>query len=184
MISPNKLIDRLKHIIMKHLTLKVLCFIMAGSLALLSTGCGTNDIVNPKQHATVSKLPPPPPPQTKKGTELQANDLNNPNKVYSYADKMPAFPGGEEALINYLHVHIHYPKVAREDGISGTIVVQFTVDKDSSLSDIHTLGKQKGGGLEEESVSVVQNMPKWIPGSEKGVKVNVQYALPVRYVLQ
>lgn len=154
---------------------------MTGSLALLSAGCGTNDMVNLHQNTIVSKLPPP----TKKVTKLQANnDLNNPDKVYSYADKMPAFPGGEEALMNYLHTHIHYPKVAREDGISGTIVVQFIVDKDGSLSDIHTRGKQKGGGLEEESIDIVKNMPKWIPGSEKGVKVNVQYALPVRYVLQ
>jgi TonB family protein len=168
---------------MKHLPLKILCLLTVASLALIA-GCGTNDIVNPHQNETLSKLPPPPPsPSVRKGQALSADSVHS-GKIFSYADQMPTFPGGEDALMNYLHAHIRYPTVARENGIKGTVIVQFIVDKDGSLSDVHTLGTLKGGGLEEESIAVVKNMPEWIPGSEKGVKVNVQYALPIRYVLQ
>ncbi|GAA4319864.1 TonB family protein [Compostibacter hankyongensis] len=106
------------------------------------------------------------------------------NKVYTFVEKMPAFPGGDEALMHYLRDHIHYPDVAREKNIQGTVVVQFIVGTDGSLSHVHTVEKPKGGGLEEEAIRVVQAMPRWQPGSQDGKLVVVQYSLPVRFLLQ
>lgn len=86
--------------------------------------------------------------------------------------------------MKYLHDHIHYPKTARKEDIEGTVVVQFVVNPDGSLSNIKTIGGYKGGGLEEESIKVVKQMPDWIPGKQDGKKVAVQYSLPIRYQLQ
>ena len=133
----------------------------AACACLLWSSCRNNGVVQPAQ----------------KG-------VYDPRQVFSFAEQMPSFPGGEAALMQYLHRHISYPKDARKNGISGTVVVRFIVNRDGSLSDLTILGEHLGGWLEQESMDVVQNMPKWIPGSQGGVKVNVRYALPIRYVLQ
>jgi protein TonB len=106
------------------------------------------------------------------------------NKVFTFVEQMPSFPGGDEALMKYLHDHIRYPAVARENGIQGTVVVQFIVSPDGSISNVKTVGAAKGGGLEEEAVRVVKGMPKWKPGRQNGRPVTVQFSLPVRFVLQ
>lgn len=107
-----------------------------------------------------------------------------PNKVFTFVEQMPSFPGGEDALMKYLHDHIRYPAVARENGIQGTVVVQFIVGPDGTIRDVTTVGAPKGGGLEQEAIRVVKGMPRWLPGKQNGRAVNVQYSLPVRFVLQ
>lgn len=106
------------------------------------------------------------------------------NKVFQFVEQMPSFPGGENALMRYLHDHIRYPAVARENGIQGTVVVQFVVNTDGSIVDVKAVGQKKGGGLEEEAVRVVKGMPKWTPGKQNGRSVRVQYSLPIRFKLQ
>lgn len=106
------------------------------------------------------------------------------NKVFTFVEQMPSFPGGESALMKYLNSHIRYPAVARENGIQGTVVVQFIVGPDGSIRDVKTVGAKKGGGLEDEAIRVVKGMPKWTPGRQNGRAVTVQYNLPVRFVLQ
>ena len=118
-----------------------------------------------------------------KGTGVVAA-APEPNKIFTFVEQMPEFPGGESALMKYLSTHIHYPAVARENGIQGTVVVQFVVNTDGSIQDVKTVGAKKGGGLEEEAVRVVTGMPKWKPGRQNGRSVRVQYSLPVRFVLQ
>ncbi|MGH2645877.1 MAG: TonB family protein, partial [Chitinophagaceae bacterium] len=106
------------------------------------------------------------------------------NKVFKFVEEMPAFPGGEDALMRYLTGHIHYPSAARKNGIQGTVVVQFNVNPDGHLSDVFTVSRKLGGGLEQEAMRVVNEMPNWIAGKQNGKKVIVQYSLPVRFVLQ
>lgn len=136
-----------------------------------------------KKRATTEakKLIPPPPPGPKPVTNAQPPSKN---KVFQFVEQMPQFPGGQDALMKYLHDHIHYPQAARENGIGGTVVVQFIVNTNGSISSIKTVGAEKGGGLEEESIRVVENMPDWEPGRQNGRKVAVQYSLPIRYQLQ
>ncbi|MGH2644943.1 MAG: hypothetical protein ACRDE2_13400, partial [Chitinophagaceae bacterium] len=96
---------------MKHLTLSIFCMLAVGFIGLSSTGCGTNDVVNQRQNSG-----------------LTIGSISS-GKVFSSVDQMPIFPGGEEALMQYLSAHIRYPKEAREDGLSGTVIVQFIVNK-------------------------------------------------------
>lgn len=151
--------------------------LLAGTMFLSFTGCKESNSLYPKKET--SKMPPPPPPSAK-----PVEKSEDSAGIYKFAEQMPQFPGGEHALMKFLHDHIHYPAAARENGIKGTVVVQFVVNPDGSLSNIKTVGVQKGGGLEEESIKVVKQMPHWIPGKQSGKKVAVQYALPIRYMLQ
>ncbi len=120
----------------------------------------------------------PAPAQIQRNTTASDN-----NKVFQFVEQMPQFPGGQVALINYLSSHVKYPKEAREKGIQGTVVVQFVVQKDGSIVHVKTVGKQKGGGLEEEAIRLVKQMPKWIPGKQNKRHVRVQFSLPIRFKL-
>lgn len=104
--------------------------------------------------------------------------------VFTTVEIMPSFPGGDEALLRFLHDNVRYPHVAQENEIQGTVFVQFVVDKEGNINDVRTIGATKGGGLEEESIRVVKKMPKWKPGKQNSQPVSVQFNLPVRYTLQ
>lgn len=133
-------------------------------------------IKNPFLDADNPAPPPPPAPEPP--------SLSGKGKVFSFVEQMPRFPGGEGSLMTFLSRHIHYPDDARENGIQGTVVIQFIVGTDGKLSRVHAVGTPKGGGLEDEAVRVVKEMPPWQPGKQNGTDVAVQYNLPVRFVLQ
>lgn len=105
-------------------------------------------------------------------------------EIFTFVEQPPTFPGGEEALAKYLSKNIRYPRVAQENGISGTVFVQFVVDSEGNIKDVKTVGAAKGGGLEEEAVRVVKTMPKWKAGKQNGRQVSVQFNLPIRFTLQ
>ncbi|SEW54628.1 M56 family metallopeptidase [Chitinophaga arvensicola] len=104
-------------------------------------------------------------------------------EVFTFVDQPPQFQGGEEALMKYLSKSIRYPKAAVEKNITGTVYVQFIVDQDGDVQDVHTVGKNLGFGLNEEAVRVVKAMPQWVPGMQNKRKVSVQFNLPIRFEL-
>jgi TonB family protein len=105
-------------------------------------------------------------------------------QVYTFVSDPPKFPGGEEKLSEYIMSNLKYPREAQEHGTSGTVFVQFVVKSDGKISDVKTVGKVKGNGLEEEAIRVVKSMPSWVPGEQEGQKVSVQFNLPIRYTLE
>ena len=102
--------------------------------------------------------------------------------IYTAAEKMPSFPGGEMKMYEFLAMNVRYPQRAREDGYSGTVYVRFVVEPDGSITNIE-VAKGVGGGCSEEAVRVVKMMPNWIPGEAFGKKVRVTYTLPVSFKL-
>ena len=105
------------------------------------------------------------------------------NKVYEKAEVMPEYPGGDQAMMNFVAKNVVYPQEARDKEISGRVMVGFIVEKDGSISDVKVV-KSIGGGCDEEAVRVVKAMPKWKPGKEKGKPVRVSYMMPFTFKLQ
>ena len=103
-------------------------------------------------------------------------------KPYSLVEQMPDFPGGEEALMNFLKSNVIYPMDAKERGIQGTVYVSFVVKADGQLASIGII-KGIGGGCDEECIRVVRLMPKWKPGKQSGVNVPVYFNLPIKFML-
>ena len=101
-------------------------------------------------------------------------------EVMKIAQKMPSFPGGEPAMLQFIIQNIKYPTEALQNGVQGTVVAQFVVNKDGSLSDIKLL-RDIGAGCGEEALRVIKLMPRWIPGEHLGRPVRVQYTMPVRF---
>ncbi len=102
--------------------------------------------------------------------------------IFTVVEDQPAFPGGEEARLRYLHDNLRYPQMAREAGIQGTVFVTFVVERDGSVTDVRIL-RGIGGGCDEEAIRVVRNMPRWQPGRQRGQPVRVQFNMPIRFVL-
>lgn len=100
----------------------------------------------------------------------------------SILESMPSFPGGQNALFQFLTRTIKYPVKAEEMGIQGRVIVGFVVDVDGTLNDIK-VKKSVDPTLDKEAVRVVKSMPKWNPGKKSGKPVRVEYTLPVTFRL-
>jgi TonB family protein len=109
--------------------------------------------------------------------------LYEDQEVFTICETQPQYPGGEQRLMEFLAANIVYPPDAKTNGIQGTIFATFIVETDGIISNIRIL-RGIGGGCDEEVIRVLLKMPRWIPGTQKGVAVRVQFNLPVRFVLQ
>jgi protein TonB len=104
-----------------------------------------------------------------------------PEEVFTIVEEMPAFPDGD--VVTYLAKNIKYPVVAQENGIQGRVICQFVVNKDGSIVDVQVVRGQDQS-LDREAVRVIQSMPRWTPGKQRGQPVRVKYTLPVNFKLQ
>ena len=106
------------------------------------------------------------------------------DEIYTVVEQNPEFPGGEDALIQWLGTHVQYPEEAREKGLQGRVLVTFVVEKDGSIGNVRVVkSKPEMALLEEEAVRLVRAMPKWKPGKSHGKKVRVQFNLPIQFNL-
>jgi protein TonB len=95
---------------------------------------------------------------------------------------MPVFQGGMEQLIKFLSANITYPAMAKQEGVQGRVFVNFVVEADGSVTNVKVL-RGIGGGCDEEAVRVVNSMPNWTPGMQRGEAVRVSFNLPIRFTL-
>ena len=99
-------------------------------------------------------------------------------KVFDTVEQMPEYPGGMQAMIEFLQTNMKYPEDAEKQKVEGRVMVQFVVETDGSISDVH-VAKQVFPSLDAEAIRVVKAMPNWTPGKEKGRVVRVKYLLPI-----
>ena len=104
--------------------------------------------------------------------------------VFVVVEKMPEFPGGQQALFKYLSENVKYPVIAQENGIQGRVICQFTVNKDGSIVDVEVVRSGGDPSLDKEAVRVIKSMPKWKAGQQRGKPVRVKYTVPVNFKLQ
>ena len=104
--------------------------------------------------------------------------------VFVVVESMPEFPGGAQAMMKYIAENIKYPVIAQENGIQGRVICQFVVEKDGKVSDIQVVRSSGEASLDKEAIRVINSMPKWKPGKQRGKPVRVKYTLPVNFRLQ
>lgn len=114
--------------------------------------------------------------------EVEEEEVSE-TEVFTIVEEMPAYPGGDAKLYEYLGKNIKYPQIARESGIQGRVFVNFVVEPDGSVSNVKVM-RGIGGGCDEEAVRVIKTMPKWKPGKQRGKAVRVTYTIPVVFKLQ
>jgi protein TonB len=91
---------------------------------------------------------------------------------------MPEYPGGKEAMTQWLAENIKYPPAAKKDNIIGLVTVSAVVEKNGSLSDVK-VKKDIGGNCGAEAVRAVKTMPTWIPGQVKNEDKRVRVTINV-----
>lgn len=106
--------------------------------------------------------------------------LKHKDEVFMVVEQMPEFPGGLAALKEFVRVNLQYPKIALENKIAGQVHVQFTVAEDGSVTDAIVVGGIDPA-LDREAMRIVNSMPKWIPGQQRGTPVKVSYVLPINF---
>jgi len=117
--------------------------------------------------------PPPPKPKQEEVTE----------EIFVVVENQPEFPGGNAAMMKFLSDNIKYPVIAQENGIQGRVICNFVVEKDGSITDVQVV-RGVDPSLDREAVRVIQQMPRWTPGKQRGQAVRVRFTLPVVFRLQ
>ncbi len=160
------------------------------------------------------KPPPPPPPpkvtdvlniveddveleeeldiedtEMQEDTEIDFSDLTMEEEetedapVFFIVEEMPEFPGGEEALRKFIATSVKYPVIAQENGIQGRVYVSFVVNTKGQVTDVK-IARGVDPNLDKEAIRVVNSMPAWKPGKQRGKAVKVSYTVPINFVLQ
>lgn len=133
-----------------------------------------NSAISKKRRVSIGKM-------TERKTSAMKPDKDG---IYDVTDVRPAYPGGQTALANYINNNIAYQEPAIDNNTEGTVDVQFVVDENGKVSDVKRIGKELGGGLDDQAVAVISNMPKWTPGKVKGKNVKTRLVLPITYKIE
>ena len=104
-------------------------------------------------------------------------------EIFKVVEVMPEFPGGAAKMMEYIQKNMKYPMMARESDIQGRVFVNFVVEPDGSISNVAVI-RGIGGGCDEEAVRVVESMPKWNPGKQRGTAVRCAFTVPIIFKLQ
>jgi len=104
-------------------------------------------------------------------------------EIFKVVEEMPEFPGGAAKMMEYIQNNIKYPMMARESDIQGRVFVSFVVEPDGSITNVAVL-RGIGGGCDEEALRVVQSMPNWKPGKQRGSAVRCSFTVPIVFKLQ
>lgn len=104
--------------------------------------------------------------------------------IFNKAEVEPSFDGGRDAMRNYLNDNLIYPKNAQDSELEGTVFVDFIIGADGMVRNAVVTNETQSNvdqSFRDESIRVVNAMPKWIPGRQHGKAVNVKYSLPITF---
>ena len=110
----------------------------------------------------------------------EAFDPNEP--VFMVTEEMPEFPGGDDALRNYIASSVKYPEVAQEKNIQGKVHVSFVVTKYGNVANAK-IARGVDTSIDKEALRVISSLPKWKPAKQRGEAVNVLYTVPINFTL-
>jgi TonB family protein len=108
--------------------------------------------------------------------------INNSGHFFKAIDTMPEFPGGIPAMNDFLKKKLHYPSLALENQIEGTVFITFTIEENGKITSVNVM-RGVDGGFDDEALRAIQSMPDWRPGYKNGKPVRVQINLPIKFQL-
>ena len=104
-------------------------------------------------------------------------------QVFDVVEQMPEYPGGIQALFEYLQQNVKYPEDAEKQKIEGRVIATFVVETDGSINNVEVI-KPAFPSLDAEAVRVLSAMPKWTPGMQSGKVVRVKFTVPINFNLK
>lgn len=116
--------------------------------------------------------------------EVVEEDVEEETLPFITVEQKPTFNGGDaNDFAKWVNSRLVYPEVAKDNGVEGRVVLQFTIGKDGRLQDVKVLSAPDES-LANEAVRVVSSSPKWEPGRQRDRAVKVSYTFPVIYRLR
>ncbi|MGK4225243.1 TonB family protein [Parabacteroides distasonis] len=116
-------------------------------------------------------------------TDVSSKSREVNEQVFTVVEKMPSFPGGDAELLKYIATNIKYPKESQDNGEQGRVICSFIVGRDGSVNNPEVL-RGVTPLLNEEAVRVINTMPRWNPGMQRGKAVAVKYTVPITFRLK
>jgi periplasmic protein TonB len=175
---------------MQHETIGRLCklFFFSGIIVSMAACHGDDATAKESKDSTVVAATKTVKKQGKTSVTFTASNgkvFKEVHGVYNQAEVSPAFPGGQDALSNYINNNITYSQTAIDNNVSGTIHVSFVVDEKGKVENPQVIdNKNPNDGLNEETIKMFNNMPLWEPGMVKGKKVKTRMELPISFQLE
>lgn len=103
---------------------------------------------------------------------------------FMLVEEKPTFQKGDaNQFSKWVNQRLEYPEIAKENGVQGRVTLQFTIDKDGSLTKVKVV-RGVDPSLDKEAVRVVSMSPKWEPGRQRDRAVPVTYTFPVIFKLR
>lgn len=116
--------------------------------------------------------------------EVQEEVVEEEAIPFQLVEEKPKFQGGDaNAFSAWVAKNLNYPEIAKENGVQGRVMLQFTVNPNGSVSDVKVL-RGIDPSLDKEAVRVVSSSPKWTPGRQRDRAVKVTYTFPVIFQLR
>jgi periplasmic protein TonB len=116
--------------------------------------------------------------------KIMVEPADVPQEPLAYAEQMPEFPGGQEAMMAYMVRNMHYPQECIENEVEGKVFMGFVVDLEGGITEVKVMrGVRDCPALDKEALRVVSSMPKWTPGRQNGQPVRVRMTVPVMFKL-
>ncbi len=115
--------------------------------------------------------------------EVIETEDNGNTKIYTIVNQMPEFPGGTNALRQFIAKQTIYPKIAQEEKAHGEVLVNFVINREGRVWYAKVV-KSVHPALDQEAIRVIYSMPQWKPGVNHGEKVNVAYTIPIKFSYQ
>ncbi|MHB1279260.1 MAG: energy transducer TonB [Bacteroidia bacterium] len=105
------------------------------------------------------------------------------SRLFVVVETMPEFPGGVQAMQEYISKNLKYPLRARWNSIQGKVQVEFVVTTTGNITDVRVVNKADPL-LAKAAIKVVKSMPNWSPGIVRGQPVPVRFVMPITFKLE
>ena len=116
--------------------------------------------------------------------EVEEEEVEEEAIPFQLVEEKPSFQGGDaNKFSKWVNQRLEYPEIAKENGVQGRVTLQFTVEKDGTVTKIKVL-RGVDPSLDKEAVRVVSMSPKWTPGKQRDRAVPVTYTFPVIFQLR
>lgn len=114
---------------------------------------------------------------------VKEEEVKEEEIFYNVIEEPAEFPGGDLALLKYIHDHVDYPMIARENGVQGKVLIQFIVDEEGNATKAEIV-RSVDANLDKEALRVIKTLPKFKPGKQRGKAVKVYFMAPINFVLE
>jgi TonB family protein len=159
---------------------------------------GGIDALDPDQIESVDVIKDPDNPQAKKynakdgvilittkeaaatSSQDKEGTIEKEGEVFYMVEEMPGFPGDLPALKTYIYSNLEYPENAKTQGIEGSVIVRFMINSKGKVVNSEII-RSTYQGFDAPALKVINGMPDWTPGKQRGKAVNVWYVVSIKF---